>query len=188
VTALEVAFDHYRDRASLVSAVAAEGKSLWRQVDAAQLTMWGRFLARLLVVLTGAQRVAASRADVYLGAVLAEQGVTEPASGRVNANMFSGVASDGRPLDSLLQMPVVATKLAIGQGATIPRAMATGEATLDMILRTQVADAGRVADGVAIAARPRVGYVRMLVGDSCPRCAILAGRWYRYSAGFARHP
>jgi hypothetical protein len=28
----------------------------------------------------------------------------------------------------------------------------------------------------------------MLTPPSCSRCAVLAGRWYRYNAGFDRHP
>lgn len=51
-----------------------------------------------------------------------------------------------------------------------------------------VQDAGRAAEQVAIAARPRIGYVRYLNPPSCSRCAILAGRVYRYSEGFLRHP
>src|SRR5690606_23965723 len=31
-------------------------------------------------------------------------------------------------------------------------------------------------------------YVRMLTPPSCSRCTVLAGRWYRKNAGFARHP
>lgn len=51
-----------------------------------------------------------------------------------------------------------------------------------------VQDAGRAAEQVAIAVRPRIGYVRYLNPPSCSRCAILAGRVYRYSEGFLRHP
>jgi hypothetical protein len=121
--------------------------------------------------------------------VLDAQGVTAPRVGNVAATAFSGVASDGRPLETLLMGPVIATKQAIAHGATIPRAMATGQARLEMTLRTQVADAGRVADGVAIAARPDIGYVRMLIppGD-CSRCVVLTGKVYRYNVGFERHP
>lgn len=51
-----------------------------------------------------------------------------------------------------------------------------------------VQDAGRAAESVAVAARPRVKYVRHLTLPSCSRCALLAGRVYRYSEGFKRHP
>jgi len=33
-----------------------------------------------------------------------------------------------------------------------------------------------------------LGYIRVLDLPSCGRCAVLAGRWYRWNAGFARHP
>jgi hypothetical protein len=32
------------------------------------------------------------------------------------------------------------------------------------------------------------GYVRMIVGKTCSRCLILAGRRYQWNAGFRRHP
>lgn len=137
-----------------------------------------------MILLMAAQQAAASGADEYVDSVLGES----ETAGTVAAAAFVGVASDGRPLDSLLRQPEIATRVALSQGATQTRAFATGEATLRMILRTQVADAGRVADGVAIAARPNTGYVRMLVGESCSRCAILAGKFYKFNAGFRRHP
>jgi hypothetical protein len=57
-----------------------------------------------------------------------------------------------------------------------------------MYARTEIADAARTATAAAGAARRVSGYVRALRAPSCSRCAILAGRWYRYSAGFNRHP
>lgn len=58
----------------------------------------------------------------------------------------------------------------------------------DQLVASLVQDAGRAAEGVAIAARPNIGHVRMLTPPSCPRCVALAGRVYRYSTGFLRHP
>lgn len=57
------------------------------------------------------------------------------------------------------------------------------------IVASLVGDAGRSAMGVFTASRTvEVGHVRVLTPPSCPRCAILAGRWYRWSDGFQRHP
>jgi hypothetical protein len=186
--ARQVAERHYGQRRALARAVSTEGRRLWRTLHPQNLSGWTEHLGRLLTVLVAAQRAAAGQAEHYAVEVLAAQGIDDAPSGRVAPSAFAGVASDGRPLQSLLWSPVVAAKRAIGRGVPPARAMATGEVTLELITRTQVADAGRVADGVAIAARPRVGYVRMLVGDSCPRCAILAGRFYRWLDGFERHP
>lgn len=59
---------------------------------------------------------------------------------------------------------------------------------LDRLVMSLVADAARGAESVSIATRPRVGYVRYVSPPSCSRCAILAGRFYRWSSGFRRHP
>lgn len=185
----EVAVAHYAERQKLVHATAAAGVALWQQIDPVNLAeSWARLLPRLLVILQGAQLAAASSANPYANAVLAAQGVAVAPASSVSATAFVGTASDGWPLQGLLQQPVVAAKTFLKRGAPMARSLASGRASLEMILRTQVADAGRVADGVAIAARPQVGWVRMLVGDSCYRCVILAGRFYRYSDGFERHP
>lgn len=58
----------------------------------------------------------------------------------------------------------------------------------EQLVASLVQDAGRAAEVVAIAARPSIGHVRMLTPPSCSRCAVLAGRVYRYSDGFLRHP
>jgi hypothetical protein len=187
---IEVAREHYAVRSRLVSAVAGEAGRLWRQVDPDRIgPSWLSLLTRLLVILTGAQRAAAGRADDYLDAVLAAQNVSPASRGRVFASALSGMASDGRDLAELLYRPVITTLEGIADGATVDRAMASGYATLDMIARTQVADAGRVADQVALTARPAAtGYVRMVVGRTCSRCIVLAGQFYRWNAGFERHP
>lgn len=59
----------------------------------------------------------------------------------------------------------------------------------DRIVGSLVNDAGRSTMGVFAASRDReIGHVRTLTPPSCSRCAILAGRWYRWSDGFQRHP
>lgn len=190
MSADQVATDHYRKRQRLSDAVSKVAERTWRQLDAADLdASWARLGPTLQVALAGAQLAAAGAADRYVTQSLGEQGTSAPADGQVRPGSLSGVASDGRPLDSLLVNSIFIVKAAIAGGTTLPMAMASGFANLDMIVRTQVADAGRVADQVAITARPKVaGYVRMLSPPSCSRCVVLAGKFYRYNAGFDRHP
>lgn len=187
---VEVAGLHARTRRRFAQVVAGEAARLWSQVDPDRIGLsWLSLLPRLLVLLTGAQTAAAARADGYLDEVLDAQGVTPRAVGRVSAAALAGVASDGRDLADLLYQPAVRSLVGIKRGATVDHALAGGGAGLDMLVRTQVADAGRVADQVAMTARPEAtGYVRMLVGASCSRCVILAGRRYGWNAGFDRHP
>lgn len=188
-TTSEVAAAHYAERAQLAKATAAAGLALWAGTDDEDVSRsWLERLQRMLDILRGAQLIAARKADLYVTSALDAQGIDSPAMGRVAPEAFAGIASDGRPLVSLLQAPVVAMKTALARGVTLPRAKATGAATLEMIARTQVEDAGRVADGVAIAARPRMGFVRVVNPPACSRCLILAGRYYEWNTGFQRHP
>lgn len=189
MSAREVAEEHRAAQQRLAADVEAEGRRLWSGVDRDDLSgSWQQAIPRLSVALAVAQRVAAGQADSYTDSVLRELNIDAEAEGSVNPASLSGRASDGRSLLTLLTHPVVTTKLGLASGSTITRALAGGQANLSMILRTQVADAGRVADGMAITARPRVGYVRITVGKTCSRCVVLAGKFYRWNAGFQRHP
>jgi hypothetical protein len=190
VSAEQVAQAHYRRRRGLVDALADLAQALWLRVDPGDIAQsWTALLVDLLVMANAAQVAAARSADNYLDEVLDAQGIDPAAEGRLSPMALAGVASDGRPLASLLYEPAIGTLTAIGAGADVDEALAGGAAALDRAVRTQVADAGRAADGVALAARRQAGgYTRMVVGRTCGRCVVLAGRWYRWNAGFDRHP
>jgi len=151
---------------------------------------WAAIKWQLLLILTAAQTRAAADGATYVPAVLAELGVTAEAEGLVQAASLAGVASSGWPLADVLYEVVIDAKTRVGDvGLSGARALQAARSLLDGIVLTQVADAGRVAAGVAITARPKIaGFVRMLNPPSCSRCVVLAGRWYRWDAGFARHP
>jgi hypothetical protein len=186
----EVAEDHAAFRRRLALAVADEAGVMWSRVEPGRIRdSWLTSMARLLVLLTGAQRAVSGRADAYLDEVLDAQDIDPVAEGRVSAAALSGIGSSGRSLTDQLYRPVITTLSGIQGGAEASLALAAGSATLDLIVRTQVADAGRAADLVAMTSRRQAtGYVRMLVGKSCSRCAVLAGRRYAWNAGFKRHP
>ncbi|QLQ37981.1 hypothetical protein [Micromonospora robiginosa] len=186
----QVAAAHYRRQAALARRVARELARLWRRVDGQAIAgSWQASLPAAVQVLSTGQALAAAAATVYVDDALEAQGLTGATEGRLQVAAFAGVASDGRDLAGLLYQPAVTALTGIRQGATVGRALAGGQLALDAIARTQVADAGRAADQVALVTRPDCGgYVRLLVGRSCSRCVILAGRWYRWNAGFRRHP
>jgi hypothetical protein len=181
---------HSRRQKTLAQRTAAELARLWRHLDMAKVVAsWHELLPKAVEVLSTSQAMAAASAGIYTDDALEAQGIQAEAAGLVSAARFAGIASDGRDLRSLLYEPAVNTLLAIRSGDTLDRAKARGLMSLDTITRTQVADAGRAAEAVAIAARPAVtGYVRMLSLPSCSRCVILAGRFYRWNQGFRRHP
>jgi hypothetical protein len=191
VSVAEIATDHSRRQGVLARRVATEIGRLWRVLlDLRDIAAsWARLVPRAFGLLSLGQVAAARASDGYVGAVVDEYGLRGAAAGRVVPETFAGVASDGRDLASLLYQPAIHTLQLIGAGVAPERAAASGAVHLDMIARTQVADAGRGADGVAIAAQPELaGYIRMIVGDTCSRCIILAGRWYAWNEGFERHP
>lgn len=98
--------------------------------------------------------------------VLAEQGIDAASAGRVaTAALLTGSAA----VDMLDKV--------------------AADAAFDRLVLSLIRDAGRTAQSVDLATRPAVtGYVRSLNPPSCLRCAVLAGRVYRYSTGFLRHP
>jgi hypothetical protein len=184
---VEQAAAHYRRRKALVLAADRAALRLWEGLDPHSLrSTWAVASRALLAVITQAQQLAASAASPYVSGVLTEQGA-DPAPA-VNAAALAGVASDGRDLATLLDQPLITTLTAIGRGVSLSTALMAGQTSVRMIAGTQVADAGRVADGVAITGSRHGGYVRMLSPPSCSRCAVLAGRWYAWNAGFDRHP
>ncbi len=186
----QIAASDQRHQAALARRAATEAGKLWAQIDPTDIARsWTAQLARAVALLSGTQQIAAGGADDYVSAALAAQGTSTEKVGSVQPSALSGVASDGRDLASLLYQPVISALTAIGGGAAASRALTLGQVHLDMIVRTQVADAGRVATSVAIASRPHAtGYIRMVSAGACSRCIILAGRHYAWSKGFLRHP
>jgi len=187
---LDVALSHYDRQQAITRATQEAVRRLWLGLDPIDLDgSWLSMADRMLVTVAAAQMFAAQQADGYIDEALAEQDADTDAVARVSPAAFAGVASDGRSLDALLYSAVIAVKQALQLRVPTSGAMARGEATLLRVVGTQVQDAGRAAVGAGMVARPQVtGWTRMLSGRACGRCAILAGRVYRYSEGFKRHP
>lgn len=84
---------------------------------------------------------------------------------------------------------VIPTAFTVTPAAPSVLSDATTNSEFELIVASLVSDAGRGAMGAFAASRTRqVGHIRVLTPPSCARCAILAGRWYRWSEGFRRHP
>lgn len=179
---------HYRRQQRLTALTVMGARRTWQRVNFRRLDeTWNIRDVALLV--TAAQRAAAVDAETYIAEAVDEQGIDGATEGRLSPTGFAGVASDGRPLPTLLEAPTAHVKQRVAQGVGQDAAMRAGMSWLDMIVATQVQDAARVAAGVAMTARPAVtGYTRMLNPPSCSRCAVLAGRVYKVNQGFLRHP
>jgi hypothetical protein len=193
VTVSDVANRHYRNAKRIRRSALREVRRAWAQLNPARPdeSWYEQVGPQLIAVVALAQLASAEESDGYVSSVLREfagSDAPQPA-GTLNPDAFAGEAADGRPLESLLHQPVRDLKRGTASGLGLRKAKLLGRTSLELITSTEVADAGRVADGVAVASRPRVaGYVRMLTPPSCARCAVLAGRFYRWNDWFERHP
>lgn len=135
---------------------------------AAQQALTARPRGSLAVVgvIATHQATQAVLAERAVGQMLLEQDIDAAAEALLSATSFTS------EVNRMLE--------AIDEAAT--------EFQFQRLVESLVQDAGRAAQGVAVAARPRIGHVRHLNLPSCSRCAVLAGRVYRYSTGFQRHP
>lgn len=161
---------------------------------------------KLLALMLAAQIAATRESDNYVAEVLNELDLgprTEP--GVLVPGGIAGWAGDGRQVSTLLEGAVVqagqsyneqrAAAIAAASSFTTTaapspeQALADAEQWLAMVTQTLISDTARAAEAAAIGPREWVdGYVRMLNPPSCSRCAILAGRFYRWNTGFKRHP
>lgn len=175
-------------RRRLSEATARAAMRSWRQVDRDNIRLsWLGLLARVLAIVSGGQLAAAQSTELWLEGLLGDD--PDRPTEEINPAMFAGVDGAGRALADVLMAPMWAALRLVAQGKPVVPAMAHGQALLDAIVRTAVADAGRAADQVGMVSRPAVtSYIRVVEGGACSRCLILAGREYGHSTGFLRHP
>lgn len=182
---LPVVDEHYRQMRRLEATAMALLRKAWAKVDPERIEeSWDRAAVTVMPAFTKLQTDAAAAGATYSTAALIAQGIQVRSEAVVQPAAFAGWASDGRPLETLLQVPADIASSVLARES----ALDVGRASLDRIARTQIGDAGRVAAGVSVATRPRVGWVRRITPPTCDRCLVLAGRFYRWSDGFDRHP
>lgn len=162
----------------------------WGLIDPASIAATWQAIAKTVTALVTAYQAEAARGvDSYVAAAMTLEAATPDPVGATVAAAFAGIASDGRNLADLLDYPAFHALDLITAGMDSGSALAQAGTSLDRIVSTQIQDAARVATGVAMVNdRRTVGFIRMVSASACSRCVILAGTWYRYDAGFARHP
>lgn len=178
-----------REQRQAITQTTAGVLDVWRRVDRNDVIgSWGRLLPEAFALVEAGQQTAARSGAAYSTAVIAAQTVPQPV-GQVQSASLSGVASDGRPLENLLSLPAHQTVGRIGNGQPAGEALTSGRRQLGRLVVTQVADAGRQAASVGMVQDRSVsGYRRQISPPACARCAVLAGKWFRWNAGFQRHP
>ena len=180
---------HYRRQSSIARRVAVALSRLWVNVDPDRIgDTWRMQIALAAGIITAGQAAAAQDADTYTAKQAALQSGKESPF-LLDTAAFAGFTASGQDLETLLALPAITARFRIGQGASVREGMLAGKAQLALLGSNEVQQAGRNAGQIAITANRGIpGYVRMLRAPSCSRCVILAGRFYKYSRGFARHP
>lgn len=172
---------------SVVSAVAG----LWRDADPGRIlsAMQGETGRQILAAVIAGQLSAAQGAQAFVTGAMLAQGAGSGLLGTLNPGALAGIASDGRPLASLLYLPAITTTQALQAGLPVEVAAVRGLAQMAAMVSTQVADSARTATSVAMAADSKcISYVRVVRLPACARCILLSGKQYSYSTGFKRHP
>lgn len=171
-------------RDALMVALAA-----WREVNPDRISeSWAGLLPPVTAAVTSAQISAGESAVIAHGDMAVVTGQYRLPSAFVDPSAGAGEASDGGDLARALYSPAIRSKQAIGRGESPAVALRGMRGEFEKLVGSMVADAGRKAATATNATRFTGGYVRMLNPPSCSRCAILAGRWYRWNTGFSRHP
>lgn len=206
---LAVAAAHQFAQNGLVSNTLRAVLAIWNSMRITALSDdWRTAGPRIYGYVSAAQEMVAAEAAAYVQHALAVQGVDIDLP-PIDPRMFAGTAADGRSLEGLLVGAVVSAKQKAARGGSAEEVRAAGAAYLMTAVKTEVTDAGTVADQVALISAQRTGvesvpasgevernngrtskygWVRMLQPPSCGRCVLLAGRFYRWNDGFERHP
>ncbi|ONI86932.1 hypothetical protein ALI144C_09765 [Actinosynnema sp. ALI-1.44] len=180
----------YRAHHQLVRQVVDQAQTAWAELDpAAPVESWTEQVRpRTVDAVEQAQTETASLAAWYVAAVLVATGVIAvPAV--LLAAAFAGYASNGRPLAMLFDAAFGRYQRATALDVPDREARALGLSWLLTYIATELSDTHRTAITAASVAHPEVaGYERIVHLPACGRCILLAGRLYRFSTGFQRHP
>jgi hypothetical protein len=178
--------EFYRSQKRRSAATWLEVAREWATIGSDFDAGWRRVGPNIALLVASAQLGSAQDGAAYVAASLASQGTPVQPVGVLDPRGIAGVASDGRPLESLLYGAVVRAR-SVKADSLVERVNA-GRLWLSMAVATQVADAGRDAVKVSVTARHGVSWVRVVSPPCCQRCAVLSGRVYHFSQSFQRHP
>lgn len=164
-------------------------QKLWDRVGNDFDSDWVPLIADAAGVIVLAQKAAAVTSADYTPATLFETDTDALPVGTIDTQGFAGVNRYGEPVTSVLTGATTYAKNLVRDGATVTDALLGARNWLTSTTLTMVSDTGRSVVAADVAQRPAIGgYVRVLTSPSCPRCIVLAGKWFRWNEGFLRHP
>ncbi|NIL74409.1 hypothetical protein [Rhodococcus sp. B10] len=185
----DAAGDYWLGQQRITAATLAMAKRLWRKIDETSFDeSWDRMSPTLIVTVEQAQAAAIREATAYVPTVLDELNIAVDPVAALAPDALVGVTGAGIAIEEAAYNSIIKAKSAVAEGVPAQTALSLGGQYLQMLVQTALADTARAAESIQTVTRPSLGYVRMLNPPSCSRCVILAGRFYRWNAGFKRHP
>jgi hypothetical protein len=181
----------YTQVQTLSQAVVARIQAIWAGLDPANIlaSLQGDQGKAILDAVVAGQLTAAEGAQAFVATAMAARNAAAPLLAEAAPAALAGVASDGRPLTTLLYLPAITTYTAYATGLGAEASMLLGMNQMARMVSTQISDTSRAATSVAMTThRKCIAYVRVVKLPACGRCIILAGKQYSYSTGFRRHP
>lgn len=161
----------------------------WRMMTPELDMSWPSVSRNVVDATVGAQLEVGSLALAYSAEATAAAYRSPRAAAYVpDVSEWAGVAGDGRSVAGLSTGALVVTKEAIASGATTTKALESGGKWLVQAMGTVLSDTHRGIEQVGFVGRGVGRFARMLTPPSCGRCIILAGKTYRSSVAFERHP
>lgn len=191
----DTAEPYWRRQQSIIATAVATALRAWQ--GSGGTTQWESIVPFIESTVMRAQAFAASNSGDYVQDTLHSLGVDVEPIAVINPEPLIGVSGNGVSLSGLysrlpVQMELHTARIAAltkEPAETVFRAAltATGK-QLAASVQTIISDTGRAAESLHIVARPHIGYVRMVNKPACSRCIVQAGKYFKWNAGFKRHP
>lgn len=190
-TVAPAAVRHQDDVQEVICRQAQRVQTSWRELRDQPLDSAFRSGAGdvLVAAIAAGQTGAAALIPAFLADELADTDAPDDRVPGVVPAAFGGVTASGIPLAALADLLLFRMLTALRGGMSLHDVLVRGLDQALTYVSTEITDAACTAMHVQLVADRRLaGYERVVQLPACDRCIVLAGRFYRWSAGFRRHP
>ena len=187
---IQAAARHKADTEKMTAAAFERAGKAWKRVNPGSIvSSWQTLSAGVIGAVMIAQTETIENSNNYIDFAFNDQNI-DGLDARLRPGAVVGtMPATGATLDAALAGVAFHALDHIGRGHSVRDAMDGGMLELAQLVQYAVADTSRASAQVRIGTtQTSVGYTRVVSAGCCARCAVLAGRFYRWNAGFLRHP
>lgn len=188
--AVQAASRHKENTEKLTQAAFENAGRAWKRVNPGSIvSSWQTLSAGVIGAVMLAQTETIENSNDYIDFAFNEQNI-DGLDARLRPGVIAGtMPATGATLDAALAGVAYHALDHIGRGRSVREAMDGGMLELAQLVQYAVADSSRASAKIRIGTtQTSVGYTRVVSAGCCARCAVLAGKFYRWNEGFLRHP